>query len=474
MVIVLYHPRGYAYNPKKPHISSVACVMPPIGLASIAAVLRKAGHEVTIMDGALQPSISNIEWAKKICALKPDMVGFSATTSAFQDAYDVCSKIKSLNPDCKTLFGGVHVSWGRGEILSQFKCIDYIIAGEGEIAIRALAEGELPSSLDRVYYRDGKKILRGTGMVPHVPLDELPFPAYDLLPGFPSKYLMPLFSYPKHPGANIISSRGCVFQCTYCDRSVFGKSFRWNSPEYTFQQMLWLKRDFGVKHFNFYDDLFTLNRERVAELCNRIASSKISITFNCIVRIGYIDKELIMLLKRGGCWMVSVGIESGDQKLLDSHKDGLSLDAIRRDVNLLHESGLWVKGLFMMGFPGETEQSIIKTREFALSLPLKDANITAFTPFPGAPISAEINKWGKFDNNWSKLDCVNFVFISNEIKKKDILLKHYGAFYKEFYNRPFMRHHVYPRMLLQAPHSFGRIIKNSAQFTQFTRSLEHK
>lgn len=471
MIIVLYHPRGYVCNPSQPHISSLACVMPPIGLASIAAVLRKAGHDVTVIDGALHASVTNQDWAKKICSLKPDMVGFTATTSAFQDAYDVCSRVKLIRPECKTIFGGVHVSWGKADLLRQFKTIDYIIAGEGELAFRALAEGDPPSSMDRIYYREGKKVLQGTAPTPTVQLDELPFPAYDLLKGFPSKYLMPLFGYPRHPGANIISSRGCVYQCSYCDRSVFGKSFRWNSPEYTFQQMLWLKRDFGVKHVNFYDDLFTLNRERVAELCNRIASSKLSMSFNCIVRVGHIDKELIGLLKRGGCWMVSVGIESGDQKLLDSHKDGLSLETIRHDIQRLHDSGIWVKGLFMMGFPGETEDSIIKTRKFALSLPLKDANITAFTPFPGAPISAGIEKLGAFDNNWTHMDCVNFVFVSKEINSIKLLNKHYAAFYQEFYNRPFMRRQVYPKMLLQSSHSFYRLLKHSTEFTQFTKSL---
>lgn len=471
MKIVLFNPRGYALVPGKRHISSLACVMPPLGLASIAAVLRKAEHDVTLFDAALECDIDNQGWARRIAQLKPDIVGFTATTSAFQDAYDVCARLKHIFPSCKTAFGGVHASWGKGTLLSQFKNIDYIIAGEGEIAFRALADNYSGIMYDRVYYRNGKDVCCGKTETPVVGLDELPFPAYDLLKGFPRKYMMPLFGYPRHPGANIISSRGCVYQCSYCDRSVFGKSFRWNSPEYTFQQMLWLKRTFGIRHVNFYDDLFTLNRNRVAELCERIASSKIHMTFNCIVRIGHIDKELIGLLKKGGCWMVSVGIESGDQRLLDTHKDGLSLDAIRHDIELLHKSGLWVKGLFMMGFPGETEAGIIKTREFACSLPLKDANVTAFTPFPGAPIAQDIERLGAFNNNWSKMDCVNFVFVSKEIKDPAILKKHYHLFYKEFYNRPFMQNKVYPKMMLQSPHSFYRLVKHASSFLNFTKSL---
>lgn len=465
MRVVLFHPRGYIFNSEQTSINSLG-VMPPIGLASIAAVLRKADHEVIIFDAALHVNITNQEWAKRIYAIKPDMVGFTANTYAFEDAYDVCSKVKSITPDCKTVFGGAHVSWGKDELLHICKDIDYIITGEGEIAFRALADGKEPSALNNIYYRNGADVLHGTGVPQNVELDSLPFPAYDLLDGFPSSYLMPLFGYPKHPGANIISSRGCVCQCSYCYRSIFGKSFRWNSPEYIFQQMLWLKRKFGVRHFNFCDDLFTLDRERVAELCDRIASSKLKISFNCIVQIGHIDRDLIGMLKKGGCWMVSIMIESGDQAILDSHKFGYSLNAIRRDVQLLHDSGLWVKGLFMMGFPGETEASIVKTREFALSLPLKDANIIAFTPLPGAPISEDIGKAGIFNKSWSRMDCVNFVFVSNEIKHKGTLMKHYAAFYREFYNRPFMRRYVYPKMFLQTPHSFYRLLKNSTKFAR--------
>jgi radical SAM superfamily enzyme YgiQ (UPF0313 family) len=467
MNIILFQPRGYELTKGIHHIGSLACVMPPLGLASIAAVLRKNGHTVTLLDAALFASTPNELWAEEMYQIKPDMVGFTATTSSFHDAYDVCTKVKNLMPECTTVFGGVHVSWGKGEILKKFDAIDLIIAGEGELAMLELARGTLPSQIETVYYRDNYTIKNGTTPLPLIEMDDLPFPAYDLLQGFPKKYLMPLFGYPKHPGANIISSRGCVYQCTYCDRSVFGKSFRWNSPEYTFEQIQWLHKTFGIRHVNFYDDLFTLNRKRVADLCNRLASAKNKVTFNCIVRIGHIDQDLIALLKKAGCWMVSVGIESGDQSILDSHKDGLSIEKIKKDINFLHKSGLWVKGLFMIGFPGETESSIIKTRELACSLPIKDANLTAFTPFPGAPISKEIDALGRVDHDWSHMDCVNFTFISNEINDVAILKKHYEQFYREFYNRPFMRYHVYPRMMIQSPHSFYRLIRHAGTFLKF-------
>lgn len=469
MKIVLFHPRGYEYVPGKKVINSIACVMPPIGLASIAAVLENAGHSVTIVDAALDSHLSNEILADIIVSHTPDFVGFSAVTVAFMDTYDVCKKIKVKAPSIKTAFGGVHVSWGKGELLKRFEDIDYVIAGEGEFAFLFLVEGKpVPET---VYYRVGNQVVQGTEPLKPCVMDDLPFPAYHLLKGFPKKYLMPLFGYPKHPGANIISSRGCVYKCSYCDRSVFGKSFRWNSPEYTFRQIEMLYRDFGVRHINFYDDLFTLNRGRVETLCNLIHDSKLPITFNCIVRVGHIDPELIKILKWGGCWMVSVGIESGDQAILDSHKEGLSLEIIRRDVELLHKSKLWVKGLFMAGFPGETEDAIVKTRQFACSLPLKDANLTAFTPFPGAPITKEINTLGENDDDWSKMDCVNFVFTPKTVGSRELLEHHYKLFFREFYNRPFLRKKVYPAMLLQSPHSIARLFRHGLGFLSYLRSL---
>ncbi|MBN1306667.1 MAG: B12-binding domain-containing radical SAM protein [Chitinispirillaceae bacterium] len=471
MNIVLVQPRGFSWTPQQ-RVEKVACVMPPVGLASIAAVLRRAGHRVSIIDGALNSSLTNDLLADRILAHRPAMVGFTATTSAFPDAYRLCRLVKERSDDVTTVFGGVHASWGKGELLVDYPAIDVVVAGEGETVTRLLAEGDRTS--DRCFFRNGGAPAGGTRETPLVNIDDLPFPAYDLLDGFPKRYLSPLFSYPRAPCATVISSRGCIYRCSYCDRSVFGAGFRWNSPEYTFGQMERLYRDYGVRHVNFYDDLFTLNRPRVETLCRRLENARLPLTFNCIVRIGHIDRELIALLKRGGCFMVSVGIESGDQSFLDAHKAGLDLESVRRDVELLHENGLWVKGLFMMGFPDETESTIVRTRKFACSLPLKDANMTAFTPFPGAPITATIGDYGAFDNDWAKLDCVNFVFVPSGIASRRVLEHHRALFYRQFYTRPFMRRHVYPKLLFRSPHSTARLVRHARTFFSFRRELDRQ
>jgi len=471
MRILLFQPRGYDNSNGLIKIGSLAVNLPSVGLLTIAAVLRNAGHEVCFLDGARNFRVTNGEWARRIQALAPDLVGFSAITPSFLDAYDVCLRVKALLPGVRTVFGGAHVSWGRERILRNYPAIDVLVTGEGEFSMRDLASGVDPATIPGLHWRAGGVIHSGPEQTRDklCRMDDLPFPAYDLAEGFPRKYYLAMFSSPRRPGANIISSRGCVYHCSYCDRSVYSHSFRWNSPEYTFEQVKWLRKEYGVRHVTFYDDLFTLNQDRVARLCGLLREARLGVSFNCIVRVGHLNGELIQELKSAGCWMVHVGIESGDQDILDQHKEGLSLDLIRRDVNRLHEAGLWVKGLFMMGFPGETLESIRRTIDFACSLPLKDANVTAFTPYPGAPIHGWIHEHGAFDDsdwNWPNLDCETFVFEPREGPPKQVLEQMYGEFLGTFYQRPFARK-MFLRMMIESPHSYAQFLRNLPAYLRY-------
>ena len=468
MRIILFHPMGYDNVAAQVPIARFANHMAPIGILTVAAYLRDRGHDVAVLDAGMEWKVHNVAWARRIAERRADYVGFSVTTSAFHDAYDVARRIKSLDSGIRIVFGGVHASWGKGALLEKYPAIDYIVVGEGEQALSSLAAGDRPGSIQGVFYRDGAAVKSGPERTDLLDLDDLPLPAFDLLRNFPRGFPLPLFSYPRFPGASIISSRGCVYECSYCDRSVFRKTFRWNSPEYTVEQMRMMRADFGIRHFNFYDDLFTLNRNRVARLCSLLRKQERKVSFNCIVRVNHIDSDLIAELRSAGCWMVNVGIESGDQGILDSHKEGLRLEKIAEDVQALHMSGLWVKGLFMMGFPGETEQSMHKTREFAKTLPLKDANLTAFTPFPGSRVHKNIREYGELDDDWSRMDCLQFVFLPHGIADRSVLTDNYGRFIREFYNRPFMKR-VWPRMLWQSPHSFLRLIRNAPRFILHAR-----
>ncbi len=297
-----------------------------------------------------------------------------------------------------------------------------------------LAAGLDPSEIKGLIWRHGEQIITNDPRPQISDLDSLPFPAYEKLKGFPGDYHLPLFSYVQTPGATMITSRGCVYQCSYCDRSVFKKGFRYNSAAYIYEHMKYLREKFGVRHINIYDDLFTMNRPRIVELCEKLSRYPLGINFNCAVRVGYTDDDLLKMLKDAGCLMVSLGIESADPQMLERHKSGVSLDEVRNTVQRIQKAGLRAKGLFMMGLPGETEESIKRTSDFIIRLGLDDMNMAKFTPFPGAPLWSTINDEGTFNEDWRLMNCLNFVFVPKGIASKERLDQLYNEHVKRFYS----------------------------------------
>ena len=433
--IVLVHPRGFNWFPGKTDITDIANRMVPQGLLSIAAYLIKQGHDVFVYDCLGPQAPTNLdEQVKAILSYQPQIVGLSATTSSFLDAVDLAQKIKDKFPNILTVCGGVHVSALEGKLLADYPAFDFMIAGEGELGMAELAAGYEPASIKGLIWRRDKEVIVNEPHEKISDLDSLPFPAYEKLHGFPHDYHLPLFSYINTPGATMITSRGCMYQCSYCDRSVFKKGFRYNSAAYIYEHMKYLRTKFGVRHINIYDDLFTANRPRIMELCDKLLRDPLGINFNCAVRVGYTDDDLLKMLKSAGCLMVSLGIESADPQMLARHKSGVSLEDVRDTIRRIQSAGLRAKGLFMMGLPGETEESIHRTSDFIISLGLDDMNMAKFTPFPGAPLWSSIREDGSFDENWRLMNCLNFVFVPKGIVSKERLDHLYNEHVKRFYS----------------------------------------
>ena len=433
--IVLVHPRGFNWFPGKRDITDIANRMVPQGLLSISSYLIEQGHNVFVYDClGPQATFDLAGQVKVILNYHPQIVGFSATTSSFPDAADLALKIKEQSPDTITVCGGVHVSALEGKLLEDYPAFDYLIAGEGELSMAQLAQGDAPADIKGLIWRQSDEVIVNEPQNKIADLDSLPFPAYEKLQGFPRDYHLPLFSYTQTPGATMITSRGCMFQCSYCDRSVFKKGFRYNSAAYIYEHMKYLRDKFGVRHVNIYDDLFTANKKRIMELCEKLACQPLGINFNCAVRVGYTDDDLLKMLKNAGCLMVSLGIESADPQMLERHKAGVSLDDVRDTVRRIQTAGLRAKGLFMMGLPGETEESIKRTSDFIISLGLDDMNMAKFTPFPGAPLWSTIRQDGNFNEDWRLMNCLNFVFIPSGIESKEKLDHLYNEHVKRFYS----------------------------------------
>ncbi|HER62546.1 MAG TPA: radical SAM protein, partial [Desulfobacteraceae bacterium] len=218
----------------------------------------------------------------------------------------------------------------------------------------------------------------------------------------------------------------------------------------------------------FYDDQFTFNRQRVEDFCNLMINSPLGMTFNCAVRAEHIDYNLLQLMKAAGCWMISLGIETGDEDLLAQHRQNADLDMLAEKIRLIHRAGIRIKGLLMMGLPGENERSIQRSMDYIFSLPVDDFNLSKFTPFPGSPLYQEIDRLGTFDENWEKMDCMEFLFVPKGMTKEklDELFIH---FYRSHYTRPKVLL-GYAAMLWKSPDSWLRFIKDLGSFIRFARS----
>lgn len=471
--ILLVHPLGYRADAAGQDISRIANVMPPLGLASIAAYLERRGFSADIVDCFARPDSDRV-----ICdylkSERPAFIGLSCTTSSYLDGVRIAEMARSILPGIRTVFGGPHVSALKEELFPRFGAMDFAVVGEGEETMARLMEqgADDPSGVQGIIYRpDGG----GEGVFTGYPetvltLDELPFPAYEKLEGFPRAYQLPIFNYPKTPNTSCISSRGCPYACSYCDRSVFRRSFRYNSAQYLYEHLRYLKERFGIRHINFYDDQFTFNRGRVQEFAGLMIDRPLGMTFNCAVRAEHIDADLLALMRKAGCWMMSLGIETGDEDLLAQHRQNADLQHLAQKIRMIKDAGIRTKGLLMIGLPGETEESIRRSMDYVFSLPIDDFNLAKFTPFPGSPVYERIHELGEFDEDWERMDCMNFLFVTKGMTRERL-----EELFQEFYRNHFKRPKVlwgYLAMLWRSPDSWQRFIANMGSFLKFTRRTE--
>lgn len=468
--VLLVHPLGYNKVHAKSDISRRTNIMPPLGLASIAAYLEQNGIGADIIDCFAHPDSDS-----KIMALigesKPGWIGLSCTTSGYLDAIRIATMVKGKYPWIKTVFGGTHISALREKILESDQVVDYAVIGEGEETLAELAnlDGKDPGSIAGLVYRDQDARVRFSGFRQHaIALDDLPFPAYEKLEGYPDAYQLPIFNYPRTPNASCISSRGCPYACSYCDRSVFRRSFRFNSADYLYRHLKYLKERFGIRHINFYDDLFTFNSKRVESFCRMMIDHPLDMTFNCAVRAEHVNPELLELMKAAGCWMISLGIETGDEQLLKRHRQNVDLKLLAQTIRNIKKAGIRVKGLLMMGLPGESEETIKNSMDYVFSLPIDDFNLAKFTPFPGSPLYEHIHELGEFNETIADMDCMHFVFVPAGMTRER-LEELFIKFYKTHFKRPAVLW-GYVTMIWKSPDSWRRFLGSLTNFIKFARS----
>jgi len=383
---------------------------PPTGLCYVSSLLRKNGYDVSIVD-AEALGLGAETAAQEILKLKPQIVGITAKTLWVVNAHHVARALKEKAPEIPIVAGGNHVTALPERTLKEFPCFDIVVIGEGEITfpelVKALAQGRGLSGVAGLAFRDKDNIcLTGhRGRIRN--LDELPPPSWDLIPDIPTYYRPWLTSVKKLPAFSLITSRGCPSQCTFCDRSVFGNYIASHSPEYIAAMIKELSSKYSIRYIMFDDDNLLLNKERLFRLFELLKECNLRMPFSCQSRVDTIDEEMLTRLKEAGCRQIQFGIESGSQKILDAMKKNITLEQIHRAITMTRKKGIDAMGFFILGYPGETEETLQDTLKLIKKCGFFDIGIAFFTPLPGSTIYQNISEYGAYKEDWEKMNSLD-------------------------------------------------------------------
>ncbi len=418
--------------------ASVGSQAPPLGLCYLSAILRKAGHAVKIIDAPaldmeLEPTINEIK------KYETKLIGITATTASIIRAAELARAIKQSTIEARIIIGGAHVSALPERTLEEFADFDIGVINEGEYSIVDLVacfqNGADLSTVPGLVYRDGNDIVLTAprGLIEN--LDELPFPAWDMIPDLATFYKPAPHSFFQLPSSTLMTSRGCNGKCTFCARPFMGEKYRSNSPEYTLAMIDHLIKHYGIKDIMFYDDNFLLDRKRVTVICEEILKRGYNISWSCLARTDVMAEDFFKLIRKAGCWQIAYGIESGDQTILNNMKKQAKLERVEEMIRRANEVGINTRGYFMIGCPGETNETIDRTIEFMRTSGLKEFHATFCTPMPGAELFNTAEQYGVFDCDWKKLGFWDPVFIPHGMTKDDLVAAHRRMF-RKFYLRP--------------------------------------
>ena len=277
-------------------------------------------------------------------------------------------------------------------------------------------------------------VLSGPGRERIRNLDKLPFPAYDLLPNF-DLYKQPPNVFKATRSMALITTRGCPGHCKFCSMAVFGSKIFSHSSGWIFEVISWLVKDFDVQHIFFEDDTFTHDPHRVIELCEKLINSRFGIPWSCAARVDFMNPDLLRIMKRAGCWLISYGIETGDPEILKFIGKEVTIEKIERVIAETHEAGIITKGFFMVGHPTETKETIKKTINFARKAKLDEFQCSVFTPLPGSVFYRTAHKYGTFEDDWRRMSYWDILFIPHGLTRHDLLGAQKRAFWV-FYLQP--------------------------------------
>ncbi len=412
---------------------------PPLGLLYIAGYLEKlTQHSVEVLDTQVE-ELSYQEIEDIVREKEPEVIGITAMALTLVDVLKTIEVIKSVNRNIKVVLGGPHVYIFPNETIN-LKGVDYLVLGEGEAIFKDLLDcmddyRKLKSIRGLVFKENGKII--NTGPRPLTEnLDILPFPARHLVPY--KKYSSLVLR--KRPITTTFTSRGCPYKCTFCARPHLGKKFRARSAKNVVDEIEECTR-MGIYGFLVYDDTFTVNKERVIEICDELRKRKLDIEWDIRARVDTVDEQLLERLKIAGCRGIHYGVEAGTEKILKTLNKKITISRTKEIFSLTKKSKISTLGYFMIGNPGETREDILETLKLMKELDPDYVHITILTPFPATRIYLDGLKSGVIERDYWKAFSENPTpdFIPphwGEFFTKDELVELLAFAYRDFYARP--------------------------------------
>jgi anaerobic magnesium-protoporphyrin IX monomethyl ester cyclase len=397
-------------------------MIPPVGLGYLATAIR-GHHEVAIIDG-LKDKLTIDQFDQILKDQQPDICCWQVFTFQIPQVKEYLKIGRAVCPQAKFILGGPHPSASPEDIFNLFPEADWAFKGEAEIGLAKLLDLLAENKLDSqslaavpglIWQDNGRTVVNQPGLVED--LDSLGLPSWDLLR--PDTYpLAPHGGFFKnYPIAPIIITRGCPYSCTYCaGHLVGGKKIRFRSVGNVIAEIKLLYHDYGIREIHVEDDNFTFNKNFVLEFCRELKSNNLNISWTCPngVRLDTLDETLLNAMKDAGLYSISVGIESGSNKILRDMKKSLTKETIKDKIALIKKCGLDISGFFIIGYPTETRQDIMETINFARELPLKRAGFSLFKPFPGTEITKNLIAAGQLpamsDAEWSKFVLADAIY----------------------------------------------------------------
>lgn len=415
-------------------------IMPSLGLGYLASIAREEGHDVEILN-CMKEKMKPEDLAKFLGNKRYDLIGFQVFSYDLYFVKKYLQIIKELSPDTITVAGGAHPSGDPEGTLDYLSELDYAFKGEAEIGFREFLKniGNKKSlfTTPGLIYRTDKRIIVNPMKVVE-DLDSLPMPAWDIIK--PETYPeAPHGAFTRNfPTAPIIITRGCPFTCTFCaGKSITGFKMRARSIDNVMEELRYLKKR-GIKEFHIEDENFTARKDLVMEFCDRLLKENIGMSWSLPagVRIDTLEREMLVMMEKAGCYSMALGIEFGTQRMMDITKKRLKIETIREKLELFRGLNIKKTGFFLFAVPGETIEEMKETIRFALSLPIERAQFNNFMPLPGSELWESLKKQGRLDNiDWSKFFVHDVAWTDEGIKASDIKRLQRLA-YIRFYMRP--------------------------------------